>query len=138
MLESRAVISVMGLRWVVYRGLASLDEAPRIVRTSRYRPRRPLARVTCKRTRRWEWTLLLLSGAGAWVPRCGFGPMGPKQKKRAQSEERPKSLGLSSGEWRYSGPHEPPTLIRPLRLAPSLPTLERADNLAVHLKEAVP
>ena len=45
-------------------GLGEVGEAHRIVRTSRYQSRRPLARVTGKRTRRWEGTLLLLFRRG--------------------------------------------------------------------------
>ncbi len=37
------------------------------------------------------------SGVGGHVRHRGFGPMGPTRKREAQSETRPKSLGLSGG-----------------------------------------
>ncbi len=35
---------------------------------------------------------------GGHVRHRGFGPMGPRRKREAQSEKRPKSLGLSGGK----------------------------------------
>ncbi len=37
------------------------------------------------------------SGLGGHVRHRGFRPMGPMRKRGAQSEKRPKSLGLSGG-----------------------------------------
>ena len=64
-----------------------------MVRTSRYQPRCPLARVTDIRTRFDEGTLLLLFRRGLSARSCRIGGMGPKQKKGGQSGEATEEIG---------------------------------------------